>query len=47
MNDKYAIRFLMDDEYELVEKSTGKQVMTGSLQEINAYLDLEAKGFDI
>lgn len=46
MSEEYTIRHLQDDKYQLVRRSSGEVVHQGSLQELNAYLDLRAKGFE-
>ena len=46
MSDEYTIRHLEDEIYQLVRISDGALVHQGSLQNINAYLDLRAKGFE-
>lgn len=48
MNEKYDIRFEMDNEYGVYEKdSQGSPLFIGSLEEVNAWLSLREKGFNI
>ena len=37
----------MDNEYEVIEIETETSVFQGSLAEVNAWLSLKEKGFDI
>lgn len=47
MNDRYEVRLLMDRQYAVYDKYMEENVYTGSLPEVNAWLDLKAKGFDV
>ncbi len=47
LQEQYTIRFWQDNTYQLVENSSGDVILQSSLEEINAWLDLEAKGFDL
>ena len=44
LSEKYAIRFLMDNIYELVDIRTGEVVETGSYKDLVAYIQLEEMG---
>lgn len=44
LSEEYVVRFLKDDEYELIDRFNNEVVMQGSLSEINAWLDLHEKG---
>jgi len=48
MNEKYEIRFWQDSEWAVYEKgSYGDYVFKGTLEEVNAWLSLREKGFEI
>jgi hypothetical protein len=49
MNDKYEIRFWMDNEWAVYEKGKydDNYLFKGSLEEVNAWLSLKEKGFDL
>lgn len=49
MSDKYEIRFWQDNEYAVYEKDTydGNYLFKGTLEEVNAWLSLKEKGFNL
>lgn len=47
LSDKYTIRLLEDNIYQLVDKADGTVVKQGTLMEINAYLELTQKGLEL
>lgn len=49
MNNKYRYKIchLKDSEYEIVEMETEDCVFQWSLEEINAWISLKEKGFDL
>jgi len=48
LSEKYDIRIYMDDIYAVYLKdNNGDYLFKGTLQEVNAWLDLQSKGFNI
>jgi hypothetical protein len=47
MSDKYNIRVYMDDEYGVYSIESGELVFKGSLQTVNAWIQLQKEGFDL
>lgn len=49
MNDKYEIRFWQDNQYAIYYKDNleGDYIFRGTLEEVNAWLSLKEKGFEI
>ncbi len=47
MNEKYDIRFWQDAEYAIYKKGENQHIFIGTLEEVNAWLSLKEKGFDI
>lgn len=49
MSDKYDIRFWQDEEYAVYPKDDyeASYVFKGTLEEINAWMSLQEKGFSI
>lgn len=48
MNEKYDIRFEMDNEYGIYEKYLeGDCLFKGNLEQVNAWISLREKGFEI
>lgn len=49
MKEKYEIRIWQDNEYAVYEKndSYGDYVFKGTLEEVNAWLSLKEKGFEV
>lgn len=49
MSDKYEIRFWQDNEYAVYYKGVieGDYLFKGTLEEVNAWISLKEKGFEI
>lgn len=44
---KYEIRFYQDNQYEVLEIPVMNRVFLGTLEEVNAWISLKEKGFDL
>ena len=48
MKEKYDIRFYQDNQYQIYNKDTYENALfTGTIEEVNAWLSLQEKGFTI
>ena len=47
MNEKYDIRFWQDDRWAVYHKEENEHLFIGTLEEVNAWLELKEGGFDL
>lgn len=47
MNEKYYIQIWLDSTWGVYRKEDGELLFKGSLSDVNAWMDLNAKGFDL